>query len=138
LPTASMKRQRSCIDGIMWMCSPEQISSVPEGDPSTPSNARVRVPRRRANPSVPVPAQVGSKTPKTYGSKAVRPGRRPVENGHGFKPYHRRLSAAPLPRQFPALPRQCTAVARHARHLHPAPMTWNFDDIHTSVARGAE
>jgi hypothetical protein len=35
---------------------------VPEGDPSKPSNGRVRAPRRRANPSVPVPAQVDSKT----------------------------------------------------------------------------
>jgi hypothetical protein len=58
----SIKQQRSGIDGIMWMCSPEHILSVPEGDPSKPSNGRVRAPRRRANPSVPVPAQVGSKT----------------------------------------------------------------------------
>jgi hypothetical protein len=33
---------------------------------------------------------------------------------------HRFVSAAPLPRHFPAVPRQCAAVARHARHFHPA------------------
>jgi hypothetical protein len=44
------------------VCSPEHILSVPEGDPSKLSNGRVRDPRRQANPSVPVPAHVGSKT----------------------------------------------------------------------------
>jgi hypothetical protein len=40
-------------------------------------------PRRRVNPS----RRREALRPKTYGSKLVRPGRRPVENGDGFKPY---------------------------------------------------
>jgi hypothetical protein len=34
---------------------------------------------------------------KTYGSKPVRPGRRPVENGDGFKPYPHLADVGPTP-----------------------------------------
>jgi hypothetical protein len=44
------------------MCSLEHILSVPEGDPSKPSNSWGWASHRWANPSIPVPARVGSGT----------------------------------------------------------------------------